>query len=276
MNAIEAGFIGSDELIRKSGGAIIRNAGKIVATITAAVAILLTFTDVRLGSLVGSDITGELVMMLMAAYLMYFSLADAGEKLGKQTKEYECAAEEYEAIRQAIKPEDAEDLREFCIGYSEGDLEYRKKAMLASAGLTQKQMQMWIDGERTDPKSRRVFKRIISLRAVTLTPQMLLCRERATKKSELLSPERFKICRMAVGLLPTTIGMCITVSVMLTVKDGLSAESVIEGIIKLATLPIVGFRGYATGYSHVREHGVAWLETKTRILRIFKNNSTTQ
>ena len=76
---------------------------------------------------------------------------------------------------------------------------------------------------------------------------------------------------MAVGLIPTTVGMCITVSVMLTVKNGLNAECVIEGLIKLAALPMVGFKGYSNGYSHVTERGVAWLETRTRILRIFKN-----
>lgn len=270
MNALESGFISSDELIRRSGGSLIRNAGKIIAAITVAVAVLLTFTDVQLGSLVGNDLTGDLVMMLVAAYLMYFSLEDAGEKLGKQTKEYEQAAKEYEQMRLMIKAEDAEALRDFCIEYSECELEYRKRAALVSAGLGENQMLKWSSGERTDKKERRVFKRVNKMRAVALTPQMLLSRGGTSSKSELYNPERLKLLRMVVSLLPTTVGMCITVSVMLTMKDGLTAEGVIEGLIKLAALPIVGFRGYSSGYAYVREHGVAWLETKTRILRTFK------
>ncbi len=271
MNALDSGFITSDGLVRKTSGWLIRNAGKIIALLSGAVAILLTFTDVRLGSLSGNDLTGELVMMLVAAYLIYFSLEDAGEKLGMQTKEYESALEEYETVRQSVGAEDTEALREFCIRYSEEELEYRKRSTLVHAGFTEGEMQAWREGKVLPKKARRIFKRVDAMRATPLTPQMLLNRERVARRSELSSPERFKHCRMAVGLIPTPVGMCITVSVMLTVKNGLTAECVIEGLIKLAALPMVAFRGYSTGYSHVKDRGVAWLETRTRILRIFKN-----
>ncbi len=272
MNALENGFVSSDELVRRTGSTVIRNAGKLIALVTVLVAILLTFTDVHLGSLAGNDLTGELVMMLVAAYLMYFSLEDAGEKLGKETKEYEKAAAEYEEIRSSIGAEDAQRLRDFCMEYSEGELEYRKRSALVSAGLTEKQMQEWLSGEPVDRRSRRIFKRVAKMKAIPLTPSILLSSGKAAERSELASPEKFKIARMAVGLLPTTVGMFITVSVMLTMKDGLTAEGVIEGLLKLATLPIVGFRGYSSGYAHVRGHCITWLETKTRILRTFKMN----
>lgn len=270
MNALESGFINTDELMRKTGGTLIRNTGKIIAAITVAASVLLTFTNVRLGSVVGNDLTGDLVMMLIAAYLMYFSLEDAGEKLGMQTKEYETAATEYEQMRLLITAEDSEALRDFCIKYSESELEYRKRAALMSAGLGENQMLKWSSGERVNAKARRVFKRVSKMRATELTPQILLSRGNTTGKSELRNPERFKILRIAISLLPMTVGMCLTVSVILTMKDGLTVEGVIEGLIKLASLPIVGFRGYSAGYAYVREHGISWLETKTRILRTFK------
>ncbi|MBO5945586.1 MAG: hypothetical protein J6Q69_03160 [Clostridia bacterium] len=273
MNAIDSGLIGTDELIRKTGGTLIRNSGKIIAIITAFAAILLTFTNVRLGSITSGDLTGEVAMMLTAAYLMYFSLEDAGEKLGKGTKEYECAYNAYEELRTSIKAEDTEALRDFCIKYAEDELEYRKRSILVGEGLTQKQLQAWLDGEHTDKRASRVFKKITSMKAAALTPQILLSHERKGNRSELSSPERFKLAKMAVGLIPTTVGMCLTVSVILSVKDGLTPESIIEGIIKLAALPIVGFRGYSTGYTHVQECGISWLEAKTRILRVFKSTA---
>ena len=270
MNALESGLISSDELVRRTGGSLIRNSGKIVAVITSLAAILLTFTDVRLGSVVGNELTGELVMMLVAAYLMYFSLEDAGERLGKQTKEYECAAEEYAQMRRSVSADDTEALRDFCIRYAEEELDYRRRAMLAAEGLSPSEMKRWQEGEAADKRARRVFRRVAAMKAVSLTPQVLLSSAAPGRKSELTSPERFKIRQIVTGLLPTTLGMILTVSVMLSVKDGLTAEGVIEGLIKLATLPIVGFRGYVSGYAHVREHGVAWLEARTRILKIFK------
>jgi hypothetical protein len=276
MNALDLGIMGSEELVRKTGSSLIRNAGKIIAILSAAVAILLTFTDVRLGSLSGNDLTGELVMMLAAAYVIYFSLEDAGEKLGMQTKEYESAAAEYEQMRRLIDSKDTEALREFCIRYSEEELAYRKRAMLVNAGLSEGEMQAWLEGEDVPRRKARIFRRINAMKATPLTPQMLLNRERVSRRSELSSPEKFKHCRMAIGLIPTTVGMCITVSVMLTVKNGLTPECVIEGLIKLAALPMVAFRGYSSGYSHVRDRGVGWLETRTRILRAFKSEGCTK
>ena len=43
-----------------------------------------------------------LIMMLIASYVMYFSLEDAGEKLGRETDAYKSANERYEALRGRI------------------------------------------------------------------------------------------------------------------------------------------------------------------------------
>jgi hypothetical protein len=56
---------------------------------------------------------------------------------------------------------------------------------------------------------------------------------------------------------------------MLTAKDGLTATAVIEGILKLSTLPVVGFRGYAAGYSYIRRSYIPWIETKSRLLEAY-------
>lgn len=68
--------------------------------------------------------------------------------------------------------------------------------------------------------------------------------------------------------------MSVTVSVILTAKEGLDAATVIEGILKLSTLPVVGFRGYANGYSYVRKSFIPWIETKKRLLEAYNEKKT--
>ena len=74
---------------------------------------------------------------------------------------------------------------------------------------------------------------------------------------------------MIMALLPTTVCMGITVSVILTMKEGVSAAAIIESILKLGTLPIVAFKGYTAGYAHVERSVIPWLNTKTKLLEAF-------
>jgi hypothetical protein len=58
-------------------------------------------------------------------------------------------------------------------------------------------------------------------------------------------------------------------AVILTAKDGLGTAEIIEGILKLSTLPVAAMRGYAAGYEFIRERLVRWIEMKTRLINAF-------
>ena len=118
-------------------------------------------------------------------------------------------------------------------------------------------------------KNRRILKKVSRLRAVQISPRDILTRERAARRSELQNPENEKIPRLLLRFIPTVVGMCVTVSIMLTSKENLDAGTVIEGILKLASLPIVGLRGYKSGYNYVKERYIPWIQTKVRIIEEF-------
>ena len=82
---------------------------------------------------------------------------------------------------------------------------------------------------------------------------------------------RDKIVSVITSLIPSTVCTLFTVSIILTAKDGLTVESVIEGLLKLSALPIVGFRGMLDGYRFAKESKSAWFETKARLLEAFLN-----
>jgi len=258
-----------DSLMRSGYGYLANNAGKVISLITLFVAALVTFTDVSFSAFTGESFTTGLILMLLASYIMYFSLEGSGEKFGESTDEFSSALKKYNEIKQRINADDISLLREFCYCYAKKDAEYRRKSFLCEAGFTENEFLEYKNGASVSKKARRVFLRCERIKAVNLTPAVLLCKERLLSKSELTSPERAKLLSMLIGLLPTTLGTFFTVSVMLTVKDEMTASAVIEGILKLSALPIIGFKGYSSGYSYSKNNKSVWIETKARLLEEF-------
>ncbi len=74
---------------------------------------------------------------------------------------------------------------------------------------------------------------------------------------------------MMLKLLPSTLCMLLTVSMMVTAKSDLGIGEIIEGIVKLSTLPLIGLRGYSQGYEYARESLVSWINLKTSLLDAF-------
>ena len=272
---LELGLIEGENLIKKSTMMLVNNVGKTVAFITLIVSLLVTFTDIRFADFGTESFATSAMMLLVAAYLMYFSLEDAGERLGEESEEYKSALQKYKEARGKINGEDIDALRRFCLDYSREELEYRRRALIISSALSEGDFEAYLNGEAKDRKNEKIFKKAMKLRAIPLSPKILLTSEHSDTRGELVNPERFKLIRLILRLIPTTVCMTVTVSVILTAKPGLGAAAIIEGILKLSTLPIVGFRGYAGGYAYIRRIYLPWIETKTRLLRAFNEKKST-
>lgn len=256
-------------MMKKGYSYVANNAGRIIAVITAAVAALVTFTDVALAGFGAKDFTATLAVMLISSYIMYFSLEEAGERLGEESEEYKTATERYKAARARIGPEDIKELRSFCTRYANEELSYRRAVMLAELGATEEDLISHAASSKRRGGRWARLRRIAKEKPVRLTPSLLLCAGTVSRKSELASPVGRKIVTMLGELLPTTVCMLFTASVILTAKSDLGVCEIIEGALKLAALPIAGFRGYSTGYAYAKGDGAAWLETKARLLETF-------
>lgn len=255
--------------IRQGYSVIIGNAGKVIAVITLAIAVLVTFTDVALSDITGESFTTTLAVMLISSYLMYFSLEDSGEREGERSEEYRSANERYLNVRGCITPADIDPLRAFCLDYSLRELEYRRLSYLGENGYSATDFAKYKSGERVSIKAKRIFRRAENMRAVRLTPAVLLSRSHGVGKSELTDPSYKKISGALISLIPSTVCMIFTVSLMLSAKDGQTVYTVLNGLLKLSALPIVGFKGTMDGYNFVKEDKSCWLETKARLLETF-------
>ena len=249
----------------------INNAGKAIALITLAVAAVLIFADIGFTDVKSAAFTTMLVAMLASSYIIYFSLEDSGEKLGEQSEEYTEALAKYKTARSKISAEDINDLRAFCLKYSADELEYRRKNFIAEAGYSKEEYEEYKRGERKKLRERYYFSRAERMKAISLTPSLLLSGGGISTLSELENPEKRKLLYSFFNLLPSTLCMIFTVSVILTARGDLTASTIIDGLVKLSALPVIGFRGYSAGYSFVKDKRSVWIETKARLLEAFSD-----
>jgi len=267
----EDALLDSGEIMKRAARGAIYNMGKIIAIFTLLITVAVTFTDISFSYELTEELISSVLLLLTSSYIIYFSLVDAGEKYGMESEEYRRAAKDYGNIRAQIRGDMIEDLRGFCAEYAENEMKFRKKAALLSAALSEEELLRYNSGERFCGRIRRTLAKISSIKPMILTPALLLGTERASTRSELESPERRKLPMLVIKLIPSTVCMLVTLSVMLTAKDEMTSADVLNGILKLSALPLIGFRGYASGYSYAKHSLADWLKTKTDILESFIN-----
>lgn len=265
----ELSLLESGEIMNRSARMLINNVGRIVAAITLIISALVLFTDIRLADFGAESFSSTLAVMLTSSYLMYFSMTEAGENAGERCEEYKHAEKKYEELVKSIGGDRISALRKFCKCYSLDELRYRRESFLIKYGYGTDEYEAYRQGEKQTRRARRIFHRADRFRAISLSPKTLLSAEQTRDKSELSNPEKFRFLSMVLKLLPTTVCMTVTVSVILTTKDDLSVEVILDGLFKLSSLLLVGFKGYVSGYNYKKHKIALWLETKSRLLDAF-------
>ena len=261
-------LLSGESLVKKSTSYLLGNLGKLVALFSALVAMLIIFTDVSFSANGAENLTTTVLAMLASSYVIFFSLYDSGERAAKESSEYKKAFLEFTQMRAKIKGDMLPSLRAFIEEYTKKELCHRRLSLLLTYGLNEHGYNSYLSGEPCQRREKRIYRRVRRLKAVILTPRMLLSFEKVSG-GELSNPEKNKILRVISKMIPTTLCTLVTVSMALTLKDGLTPRVVLEGILKLSTLPVVAFRGYVIGHSYVRGPLLAWQEAKRDILEAF-------
>ena len=265
-SSFDSSILDTGKVIKRSYSFLLENAGKTIALLTGIIVTLVTFTEVGLCDVSTTSYTSTLILMLIASYIIYFSLEEAGEKLGRESEEYLNAEAEYNKKRDALRGADIKDLREYLIDYAREELKYRQKNTLLSKGYSFTEYLSWLDGNEYPDGAKRLFKAVKRMKPVALGPGQLMAKEKFERRRELKSPESKKFLLLSLKLIPSTLCMIFTLSIMLGAKDGMTAEFVIESLLKLSTLPIIGLKGYSQGYAYAKGDLVLWIETKSRLI----------
>lgn len=268
-SGIDKALLESGGLIKRGKSVILENAGKTIAFITGAIAVLVTFTEIGFYDFRTVEFITNVLVLLAAAYIIYFSLEDAGERLGRDTSEYRENAEKYDKALAELSTRDICELREFLERYAREEMIFRRRAVLMRYGISYSEFEDYLDCGKIPKKYRRGVRRAKRVKAHHLSPKLLFSRESRGAKSELYNPEYGKIPRLALGLVPSAVCMLFTVSVMLGLKDGMTPAFISESVLKLSALPIIGIRGYSRGWRYAKDELSLWVRTKTSIIEAF-------
>jgi len=265
-DSFEENLLSSGEFMKKSQSFLIANMSKTVAIITLIIAAIVSFAEVGFSDLSAERFTSTLIMMLLASYVMYFSLEDAGEALGRDSEDYKKSLARYNEYKSKIGGEDIRPLRKFCLDYRNEELEYRKNNTLFSLGYTEDEYEAYRRGEYSSKKSMRELRKVDRLKRASLSAADLLSKGGRRYESELKNPETRKLFNLFLRVIPSTVCMIFTISLMISTRENQSFASVIESLVKLCTLPIIGLKGYNAGYRYATEAELGWLDTKSNLL----------
>ena len=245
---------------------------KLVAMISGSIAVLVTFTDITFGGLGAKEMTTVLAVLMVSAYLIYFSLEEAGERRGEESEEYRAASSRHEHLCSMLTPDMIPRLRDFLTDYTVKEAESARRSALLRAGYTEEEYSDYLAGCRMKWRALRVMRRVEKIKPAQISLADLISRGKPKNRSELYNPEPRERMKMLLQLMPTTVCMIITASIMMSIKRDLGAEEVMEGMIKLSTLPVVGARGYLAGLCYAKDVRSSWLMTKSRIIESFLTN----
>ena len=260
-------LLDTGDALRKNGVALLSDVGKIIALITLIVACLVTFTDISFYEIGSKEFTSTLIMMLIGAYLMFFSLEESGEKHGERTEEFSEAKEGYRAAVSKISAADIAPLEKFLEKKREREILKKREAYLKGLGYSADILSE--EAPAQEKERMRAVRRAMRIRQKTIRTGMLLERDCTSDNTDLYNPTAKKLLRILIKLIPTSACMVFTASVMLSAKGELTAGVVIESLLRLSTLPIVGFRGYAFGYRYTKNTRASQIREKTRILESY-------
>ena len=254
---------------KEGAGGLLSGLGKIVAGISTAIAVLVTFTDITFGGLGARDMTTVLAVLLASSYVIYFSLEESGERRGEETEEFRAAYRRHRELCARLTPEMIPSMRDYLTDYTVREAESRRRTLLLRAGYAVDDYNAYKNGAEVKWRARRVFRRADEIRAAQISPGDLISGGKPKNRGELDNPEPRARLKMLLNLVPTTICMVITISVMLSLKESLGPAEICEGLMKLSALPIIGIRGYVCGFSYAKDVRAGWLETKSRLLEGF-------
>ena len=254
---------------KEGAGGLLSGLGKIVAGITTAIAVLVTFTDITFGGLGARDMTTVLAVLLASSYVIYFSLEESGERRGEETEEFRAAYRRHRELCARLTPEMIPSMRDYLTDYTVREAESRRRTLLLRAGYAVEDYDAYKNGAEVKWRARRVFRRADEIRAAQISPGDLISGGKPKNRGELDNPEPRARLKMLLNLVPTTVCMVITISVMLSLKESLGPAEIFEGLMKLSALPIIGIRGYVCGFSYAKDVRAGWLETKSRLLEGF-------
>lgn len=268
MQTVDELLGGATLSIERTKHSLLRHVGKIIALLCIGIAATLTFTEVTLIGSFNAETASMLAILSVSAVLIYCSMQSEGERAGRESDRYQTLIDEGRRLSGRVRGRMLGELSRFLEEYLHREAERRRRRFLSAHGIDDATYGAYLAGTYRERTHRRVLRRAKRIRSRELPVEALLAEE-AEDGDVLLSPTRRRGVKTLGRLLPSLLGMLITVSVVIEWKAGLTGEVILEGLFKLSALLTIGLRGYVDGYAHVTESLCPFVAAKNRLLDTF-------
>lgn len=256
-------------LLDKSKKHLLTHIGRAIAVLTVVLAVILTFAEVTIVSDLTRRLTSEIAVLTVAAVLMYFAMQTEGELSARQTEEYRRQKEAARSAAEAVSADKILALSAYLERYIQGELSSRRRSLLYTYGYTEEDYAAYLAGARSSiAQARRIFRRARRMRPIHLSVGSLLC-DAEEHESTLTSPHAHRGLLTISRLVPSLLGMLVTVSVIIEWHDPITLSVIMQGAVKLCALLSVGLKGYLDGHKYVLGALVSHLSHKSRLLHAF-------
>lgn len=242
--------------------------GRAIAALTLVLAAILTYAEVTVISDLTQRVVSEIVVLGVAAVLMYLAMQTEGEALGRQGERHQSLERAYREATAKIRGNRVLALSDYLDRYIADDLSRRRVRLLGAEGIDLSCYERYrIEG--CDDRARRsILRRADRLRPIRMTARELLAGTEE-RVDALSSPLRRRGLVTLARLLPSLLSMLVTVSVIIEWRDPITLSTLAEGTVKLCALLSVGLKGYLDGYRYVTVSEAAHLGARLRILDAF-------
>ncbi|MCQ2414180.1 MAG: hypothetical protein MJ082_05240 [Clostridia bacterium] len=268
MSEFDGLLLSGSDFLAKSKRTVLSRVGRLIALLTLGAAAIVTFTDVWFSDFGAAQTGIDLVLYLVGAVTVFFSMEKDGETSAGNEPGYVAALKRFREQTDGITAEDLPRLREYVLSYVKAEFEHRKLCLMTGNGICEEEYAAYLAGRKCSRGVKKKCRKIKALKPSSLTANSLLSLS-ADGRSELCDPQGKRTLGLLSKLLPSLICMCLTVAVAIKIKDGMTADVILSGIFRLSALLGVGAKGYIFGYRYVSENLTAWLSAKTKLLESF-------
>ena len=255
-------------VLRQGYSYLIANVGKAIATISALIAVMITFTEIGFEGISTVEVATEAIVITICSYVIYFSMQDAGMKIGEEEEGYKRAMEKFKMAKDQLTPTMIAPLRSFLTEYKIKELEYRRDEMLIAYGIS-KELYEKDRPAGLSKREKRAIRRVKRIKPIRLDHVGLMGGASGIKGSKAVLSNKGAGLRSLFHLLPSTLATVFTVSLVLKIKPDMTPSDVIQGLIRLSALPVAALKGYLGGFRTKSEDWVLTLEVKTQIIEEF-------
>ena len=245
--------------------------GIFAAAATVIIFSALFFTDVSFSAAGTVSFSLSFLLLFISAYMMYASLFETGQSFSMREEGFLALLARRDALFERLRTDGSQEtLVQFCRRVSAEETKRGREEILHLHFTSESEVAAWKETPKSalGRREKRALRALARQKAVALTPRALLAERPSSARHAPLSasPERLRVRRTLIFLLPLALFTLLSVSVACEVILNPSPDTVVAYLLKLFTLLQSGIKGFRAGAGYVSDDKCGYMREQCELL----------